>query len=67
MEMKISEETLEEMFNDLLNEGEEVRIGSLTYLPSQVLKATDPIAYRTGLADYADSLSKDGYEVEGYN
>jgi len=67
MEMKISEETLEEMFREALDEGEEVRIGSLTYLPSQVLKATDPIAYRTGLADYADSLSRDGYEVEGYN
>lgn len=67
MEMKLSEGQLEEMFAEMLNEGEEVKIGTLTYLPAQVLKAVDPIAYRVGLSDYADSLMRDGYQVEGYN
>lgn len=63
----ITESQLEEMFEESLNEGDEVKIGTLTYLPATVLKAVDPIAYRTGLSDYADSLARDGHEVEGYN
>lgn len=64
---KITEEQLKEMYDEALNQGDEIQIGSLFYLPAEVLKAVDPIAYRTGMSDYADSLARDGYEVEGYN
>ena len=37
-----------------------VKVGSLEYLPSRVLKEVDPIAYRCGLNDYLDSLAQDG-------
>ena len=67
MLMELTEGQLIEMYEEALNEGEEIRIGTLTYLPAEVLKAVDPIAYRTGLSDYADSLIRDGYQVEGYN
>jgi hypothetical protein len=47
---------LERMYDDFLDEVvETVKIGSLEYLPSRVLKAVDPIAYRCGLNDWADS------------
>jgi hypothetical protein len=67
MLLELTEAQLTEMFDEALDEGRAVEIGTLTYSPSQVLKAVDPIAYRTGLADYADSLIRDGYTVEGYN
>ena len=38
-----------------------VKVGSLEYLPSRVLKEVDPIAYRCGLNDYLDSLAQDGH------
>ncbi len=67
MLLKITESQLIEMYEEALDAGEDVKIGTLSYLPSQVLKAVDSIAYRVGLSDYADSLARDGYEVEGYN
>lgn len=63
---RISQSDLIRMFNDLLDEQGAIKIGNLEYLPSQVLKAVDPTAYRCELADYADSLLSDGYIVEGY-
>lgn len=52
---------LEEMFDDMLDECHEtVTICSLKYAPSDVLKSTDPIAYRCMLADYLDGLVADG-------
>lgn len=67
MLLAITEAQLVEMYDEALDEYGEVKISTLTYSASQVLKAVDPIAYRTGLSDYADSLIRDGYEVEGYN
>lgn len=56
---------VEEMFDEALDEGELIRIGNLTYLPSQVLKNTDPIAYNEGVWDFADWLaSENEYEIE---
>ena len=44
------------LYDDMLDECyEEIKIGSLTYLPSQVLKEVDPIAYRCGFIDWLDS------------
>ena len=42
----------DEMLDDCC---EEVKIGSLTYSPSHVLKNVDPIAYRCGFIDWLDS------------
>lgn len=67
MSKQITEEQLIEQFDDFLDAiYPEAKIGTHSFLPSQVLKNTDPIAYRTDLADYADALSRDGFEVEGY-
>jgi len=63
---KISETELETMFDELLNELGEVAVAGYKFDPARVLKELDPIAYREGLADYADSLSRDGHRVEGY-
>jgi len=44
-----------------------IQIGSLTYEPIRVLKSVDPIAYREMFDDFADSLARDGYIIQGYN
>lgn len=47
-------------YDNMLDECYEIiRIGSLTYYPSEVLEKTDPIAYRCGLSDWADSEYSD--------
>ena len=51
---------IEEQFDEMLNETNElIKIGNLTYLPSQVLKNTDPIAYRIGLSEFEDYMEED--------
>lgn len=51
---------IEEQFDEMLNETNElIKIGNLTYLPSQVLKNTDPIAYRIGLSEFEDYMKED--------
>jgi hypothetical protein len=62
----MSWEQVEEGFRDALDCGDMVRIGSLEYLPSYVLEAVDPIAFRIGVSEYADMLAED-YAVEGVN
>jgi hypothetical protein len=65
--IKIDEYELEEMYKQSLDEDRElIRVGGSTFDPSRVLKQCDPVAYRTGMHDYADSLLEDGYEIEGY-
>lgn len=57
----VTEREAQEMFNEMLDECyEEIRFGELSYLPSDVLESTDPIAYRVGVNDYIDSLCQDG-------
>ena len=52
-----SEAMTEEQFDELLDESNEpIRIGSLEYLPSQVLKLVDPIAYRVAFNDIQNQL-----------
>ena len=48
-----------EMYEEALNEQGPIRIGTLEYDPAFVLKEVDPIAYREGLLDYANSLAED--------
>jgi hypothetical protein len=51
---------IEERFDEMLDEVNElIKIGTLTYLPSQVLKNVDPIAYRIGLSEFEDYLEED--------
>ena len=51
---------LEEQFDEMLDEtNEHIKIGNLTYLPSQVLKNTDPIAYRIALSEFEDYMEED--------
>ncbi|MCP3684445.1 MAG: hypothetical protein GY861_17335 [bacterium] len=46
------EDEYDEMLDDT---SEEIKIGSLTFDPSDVLKNCDPTAYRCGYNDWADS------------
>jgi hypothetical protein len=58
--MIYTETEIEEQYNEMLDETNElIKIGNLTYLPSQVLKNTDPIAYRIGLSEFEDYLEED--------
>lgn len=62
----LTEEELEESFNDALDQHDDIKIGYLAFSPSRVLKNCDPIAYNLGLGDYADTIAQDGTFVEGY-
>jgi hypothetical protein len=56
---KFSEDELEEMFDEMLDEtGEPARVGSLQFSPSEVLHNCDPIAYRIALDEYVDFLQE---------
>jgi len=57
---RIHEQELYKMYDDMLNDCSElIRIGTLEYLPSNVLKNVDEIAYRVGFDEYADSMGLD--------
>lgn len=51
----IDEDKARDLYDEALDEQGEVSIGTLTYQPSQVLKAVDPIAYRVGFSDWLDA------------
>ncbi len=46
----------EDFYNDLLNESGTFTIGTLEFLPSDILKALDPVAYDQGLLDFEDMM-----------
>jgi hypothetical protein len=47
------------MFDEMLDETTpEIKIGSLTFYPSQVLANCDPIAYNISVSEYADFLQE---------
>lgn len=46
----------EDSYCEMLDECSTVKIGSLEYDASRVLREVDPTAYRCGLNDYVDSL-----------
>ena len=55
------------LYDDMLDECcEPYTLNGMEYMPSTILKECDPIAYRVGFADYADSLAQEGMPVEGY-
>ena len=56
----------EEAYDDMLDEvSGPVRIGSLEFSASRVLREVDPIAYRVGLHDFIDSEGIDSDDLEG--
>ena len=60
-----SDEDIEEMYKEALDEMGEVKLGNLTFSPSRIIKELDPIAYRTGLGEYEDMLMEDFEYDEG--
>jgi hypothetical protein len=66
---KMTQQELNDSFDETLDEVTElVKIGNLTYTPSEVLKKVDPIAYRVSVDEHADWLLEDNpdLEIEGY-
>lgn len=60
---KMSE--LLEMYREFLNEVyPEVTIAGCTFYPDSILEELDPVAYRCGYLDYADSEGIDIDELE---
>ena len=52
-QIELDPDDYEDQFEESLDESiPEIEIGSLTYLPSYVLKNIDPLAYRCGLNDF---------------
>lgn len=66
----LTEEELIERYDavlDLQTVSLRAMYNELTLQPSRVIKAMDPVAYRTGLADFADYLEQtEGVTAEGY-
>ena len=53
---EITDHDAHERFDEMLNECYDViKFGEMTYMPADVLKECDPIAYRCMFNDYADS------------
>jgi hypothetical protein len=53
-------ENAEALFDEMLDECyPAIKIGTLEYSPSHVLKKVDPIAYRIGLSEYEDSCCEE--------
>ena len=56
----MTQEITTEMYDEFLDEiYGEIKLGYLTFSPSEIIKTLDPIAYRVGMSDYEDSLSWD--------
>ena len=55
------------LYDDMLDECYPVYdMGCMEYYASTILKECDPVAYRVGFSDFANSLAEDGTPVEGY-
>jgi hypothetical protein len=68
MSRKINHSELESYYEHMINsENPLVEISAYRYNAADVLKAVDPVAYRTGLNDYADYLVKSGLITEGWD
>jgi hypothetical protein len=45
-----------DFYDEILNERGTFTIGTLEFLPSDILKTLDPIAYNEGLLDFEDMM-----------
>jgi len=53
--MSWERESLESRFDDMLDECyEPFTMGDLIFMPSDILKSCDPVAYRVGLCEFED-------------
>ncbi len=63
----LTEEEGMERYDEMLDQCyEPYNMSGMIYMPSDILKECDSIAYRVGFSDYADSLAEDGTPVEGW-
>jgi hypothetical protein len=62
----ISESDAEELYDDMLNDMEWCKVGTMEFAPSRVLQALDPVAYNCGFSDFCDSLAENHQLVEGF-
>ena len=62
----ISDSEAEELYDDMLNEMEWCNVGTMSFAPSRVLQALDPVAYNCGFSDFCDSLAENHQLVEGF-
>jgi hypothetical protein len=59
-QMLYTETKEDEMFDEMLDECYPVvKIGYMTFYPSQILKNCDPIAYQISVSEYMDSLEEE--------
>jgi len=65
MKEKITESQAEQMYDDMLDELQSIKIGTMSYPGSYVLKELDPIAYRCGFTEYLDYLAED-YDISDF-
>jgi len=66
-ETMLTEEEAYEMYDEMLDQCyEPYNMSGMIYMPSDILKECDPIAYRVGFSDYVDTLAQDGTPVEGW-
>jgi len=49
----------EVMYREMLDEYGEVKIGSLTFYPSDIVQVMDPIAYEVGLGEFEFFLEEE--------
>ncbi len=62
----ISESDAEELYDDMLDEMDWCKVGTMEFSPSRVLQALDPTAYNCGFSDFCDSLLDNHQLVEGF-
>lgn len=66
--LELNPDDYEDSYDEALDDMGPVRIGSLEYSASHVLREIDPTAYRCGLLDYMDSIditeTKEYKEIE---
>lgn len=55
-------DNIEKQYCEFLDESGMISIGTLEYLPSEVLREVDPTAYRVGLADYSSFYGEEDDE-----
>ena len=60
---------IEQMVDEMLDaDGQVITIVGITFLPSQILKEMDPIAYEQEIADFIDSQIEDlQFDLERLN
>lgn len=60
----ITEEAAEDFYREYLNLHDSVSVEGIEFDPAEVLETLDPIGYREGFLNYADTLVKDGEWLE---